>query len=160
MSDRNRIESISNRAVSPDEINVLSFLKCDTITTESKRGKFTYPVDYPEIYIRNNFISGHLRTQGKGEGAYPIPYLQMINDIFGNEPETIEVCSRHVKVDGISTGFTVDVNPKFNPSFVTDGQTLAGIENNRFKRWRCDPPYNEATAYKMYVSSYLHFTDY
>ena len=33
---------------------------------------------------------------------------------------------------------------------VDDGQTLYKIPNGMFNRWRCDPPYNENTARKMY----------
>ena len=33
---------------------------------------------------------------------------------------------------------------------VADGQDLVEIPTNTFSRWRCDPPYNEAAAKKMY----------
>jgi hypothetical protein len=94
------------------------------------------------------FLSGHLRMQGRSEGQYPVKYLEMIDYLFGPEQNTIEVCSRHVK-----NCFTVDINPDTKPSFVTDGQTLEGLESNQFNRWRCDPPYSEAKARKMYGTS-------
>ena len=34
--------------------------------------------------------------RGKNEGRYPFHYLEMIDNIFGYEPNTIEVCSRSV----------------------------------------------------------------
>jgi hypothetical protein len=46
--------------------------------------------------------------------------------------------------------FTVDINPKINPRIVDDGQTLAKVPSDSFNRWRCDPPYNENSARKMY----------
>jgi hypothetical protein len=97
------------------------------------------------------FISGHVRMRGKNEGRYPFHYLEMIDNIFGYEPNTIEVCSR--SVPGGNRGghcFTVDINPDCKPDLVTNGETLEGIPSNEFDRWRCDPPHNEQTALKMY----------
>lgn len=97
------------------------------------------------------FISGHVRMRGKNEGRYPFNYLEMIDNIFGYEPNTIEVCSR--SVPGGNMGghcFTVDINPDCNPDLVTNGETLEGVPSDEFDRWRCDPPYNEETALKMY----------
>ena len=99
------------------------------------------------------FISGQVRMRGKSQGRYPFNYLEMIDNIFGYELNTIEVCSR--SVPGINKGgccFTVDINPVCYPDLVADGQTLDGIQDNKFKRWRCDPPVNEATL-KMYGTS-------
>ena len=89
--------------------------------------------------------------RGKNEGRYPFHYLEMIDNIFGYEPNTIEVCSR--SVPGGNKGghcFTVDINPDCKPDLVTNGETLEGIASNEFDRWRCDPPYNEHTAREMY----------
>ena len=46
------------------------------------------------LYITENspyFLSGHLRLRGKNEGPYPSKYLEMLDKIFGSEPNTIEV---------------------------------------------------------------------
>jgi hypothetical protein len=102
------------------------------------------------------FISGHVRVRGRGEGRYPYRYLEMIDTIFGKEDSTIEVCSHSVKSKNGHQGnkkslcFTVDINPKTCPDLVADGQKLDAIPNSIFNRWRCDPPYNEKTAEKMY----------
>jgi hypothetical protein len=69
----------------------------------------------------------------------------MIDAIWGPEPETIEVCSNNVK-----GCFTVDIRPECYPTSLADGETLDGIADNTFTRWRCDPPYNENTAREMY----------
>ena len=45
---------------------------------------------------------------------------------------------------------TVDINPDHKPDIVDDAQVLNKVESNRFNRWRCDPPYNEETARRMY----------
>ena len=89
--------------------------------------------------------------RGRNQGRYPFHYLEMIESIFGYEPNTIEVCSRSVL--GGNRGshcFTVDINPECKPDLVTNGETLEGIGDNEFDRWRCDPPYNKKTAHKMY----------
>ena len=83
------------------------------------------------IYITEDnpgFISGQIRMRAKNEGRYPFHYLEMIDSIFGYEPNTIEVCSRSIR-GGNKGGhcFTVDINPNCNPDLVTDGETLEGI---------------------------------
>jgi hypothetical protein len=104
-------------------------------------------------YDNPGFISGHVRLRGKDEGKYPYNYLEVIDNIFGVEENTIEVCSRTVKGSKESSCFTVDINPVTKPDLVADGQTLYDIPDNKFNRWRCDPPYNQDTAQKMYGTS-------
>jgi hypothetical protein len=103
------------------------------------------------------FIHGRMAVKGNGGGTYPDHYLEMIDYVFGPEPNTIEACARTVKVDNIRTAFTVDTNPDFEPSWVGDAQTLNGIDLNRFNRYRTDPPYNEDTAKKMYGTELPNF---
>ncbi|MGI8720566.1 MAG: hypothetical protein ACR2KF_08600 [Nitrososphaeraceae archaeon] len=100
------------------------------------------------LYVVNGFLSGHVRLRAGTNGAYPYKYLEMIDTVFGKDNNTIEVCSG--SVGSINASFTVDINPTNNPDLVTDGQTLDGIKDNSFSRWRCDPPYNEKTAKEMY----------
>jgi hypothetical protein len=117
------------------------------------------------LYITENspsFISGHLRMRGKNGGRYPYSYLEMIDNIFGREENTIEVCSGSIKgIETIVTTsgegnsatqscFTVDINPNTKPDLIADGQKLDGIPYGKFNRWRCDPPYNARTAKEMY----------
>jgi hypothetical protein len=106
------------------------------------------------LYITSNspdFISGHVRLRGKGQGRYPYKYLEMIDSLFGKEDNTIEACSYSVKgTKRSSRCFTVDINPETKPDLIEDAQTLEGISDNKFNRWRCDPPYNQDTAQKMY----------
>jgi hypothetical protein len=103
------------------------------------------------------FIHGRMAVKGNGGGVYPDHYLDMIDALFGPEPNTIEVCSRTVQVDGKRTAATVDINSSFNPTFITDGQVLQGVEPGRFNRWRSDPPYREDTARTMYHTSLPSF---
>lgn len=103
------------------------------------------------------FIHGRMAVKGNGGGAYPDHYLEMIDSVFGKEPNTIEVCSRTVKVDSERTAFTVDINPNFNPSIVGDAQVLPGIPPNTYNRYRADPPYNPDTAKNMYGTDLPNF---
>lgn len=96
------------------------------------------------------FVSGHVRLRGKGQGRYPDNYLEMIDNIFGKENNSIEVCSNTVKGSKDRPCFTVDINPDTKPDLVDDGQVLQHVPDNKFDRWRCDPPYNQDTARKMY----------
>jgi hypothetical protein len=135
-------------------IEVLPLVKTPTIEVIGRKGERYHIVrEFPEIHVRNNFVSGHLRTRGTAEGQYPLPYLDMTGTVFGCEGNTIEVCSRHVKVDDRSTAFTVDINPDCNPSLVADAQTLKQVPDGAFSRFRADPPYNISTAAKMYGTS-------
>jgi hypothetical protein len=67
----------------------------------NNKGRYTYSTsNCPAtgiLYITENnpeFISGHVRLRGKDQGRYPYNYLEMIDNIFGKEENTIEVCSR------------------------------------------------------------------
>ena len=73
----------------------------------------------------------------------------MIENVFGPEENTIEVCSNDMSLREARIT-TVDIRPETNPTIVDDGQVLNKVESNSFNRWRCDPPYNAKTAKKMY----------
>ena len=98
---------------------------------------------------------------GKSEGRYPYRYLEMLDSIFGYEPNTIEVCSRSVR-GGNKGGhcFTGDINPDCKPDLVTNAQTVEGIASDVFDRWRCYPPYNQDTARKMYRTELPKSSEY
>jgi hypothetical protein len=51
--------------------------------------------------------------RGKDNGRYPYRYLEMIENLFCYEPNTIEVCSNGVTATTKDDGccFTVDINP-------------------------------------------------
>lgn len=94
------------------------------------------------LFVTKNsphFVSGQVRLRGRNHGSYPFSYLEMINNLFGKEEDTIEVCSGSIRSQDC---FTVDVNPDTNPAVVDDGQELSKIAICTFMRFRCDPPYN------------------
>jgi hypothetical protein len=94
------------------------------------------------------FISGHCRMRARPNGSYPYFYTEMIDNLFGEDKKTIEVCS--YKIKGTENCFTVDINPEYKPNLVADGQDLNELQPNQFTRWRADPPYNANTAKSMY----------
>ena len=103
------------------------------------------------LYITDEnpeFISGHIRVRGKNNGSYPYFYTEMIDNLFGENTNTIEVCSYKMKFT--KDLLTVDINPDYEPMVVDDGQELSKLSDNQFTRWRCDPPYNAKTAKSMY----------
>lgn len=131
-------------------INVLSLIERKAI----QEGIHGYNVDpYPTVgslYISKSqlgYVSGYLRMRGRDNGKYPYKYLDMIDYIFGVVYNTIEICSNSVSNKNC---YTVDINPKYNPSFVANAETLEGIADSTFNRARIDPPYNEKTAKSMY----------
>jgi hypothetical protein len=110
------------------------------------------------LYITKDspfFLSGHVRMRGKNNGQYPYKYLKMLENLFCYEPNTIEVCSNSVVKDKGDCCFTVDINPATKPTMVCNAETLEGIADNTFSRWRADPPYNLQTAKSMYGNGYV-----
>jgi hypothetical protein len=133
--------------------NVAQLIKIKGIELNDQLIYDAYPAN-GNFTLNNNFITGHLRMRGRERGQYPYKYLEFINRVFDAAlpSRTIEVCSNRIPgLNKCGNCFTVDIKEEYNPDFVTDGgQTLEGIKDNYFDRWRCDPPYNGATAREMY----------
>lgn len=139
------------------EINVLNLIRCDYMEGRDGDNKkyfivFAGPATGALYITEDNpgFISGHIRARARENGSYPYNIPEMMDTVFGKEDNTIEVCSGMIKKFGYKSCFTVDINPETKPDLVDDGQMLSSIPNNKFNRWRCDPPYNLGTARKMY----------
>jgi hypothetical protein len=133
-----------------NSFNILDIIKCKYIfQTDGNYGFYTIPASPASGVLHVNqesryFIHGSISMKGKGGGSYPYNYLEMIDNIFGSEENTIEVCSGSIKGRNASSSpsapFTVDINPAMNPDYVGDAQKLDGISNGIFNRWRGDPP--------------------
>ena len=82
--------------------------------------------------------------RGKNGGSYPYKLPELISNFFGEEENTIEVCSGSIKGRNASLSpsspFTVDISPHLKPDYVADAQVLKGIANGTFARWQGDPP--------------------
>jgi len=145
---------------SKPEINILDLIKADYLVHRFKSGRSYYFIDpYPltgSLFIPKTnmtFLRGKLEVRGKDEGRYPFGYLEFIDNVFGPEANSIELCSRTVQVDGKRTAFTVDINPAFKPSLVADARTFYKLlppGYPRFKRMRSDQPYNLKRADDFY----------
>lgn len=137
--------------VTVQEYDILPLFKCPLELKLAREGRETWlPHNYPEVQIYNNFLTGLFRTRGRSEGQYPYGYFDFINYLFGRQWLTLEVCSRHVKVDRLDTAATVDLNPSFQPTFCTDAETLTGVPSNFYRRVRLDPPYGPEQSKEMY----------
>ena len=129
--------------------NIMDFIKAEYFSWYDIKAINASPAK-GILYVTKNsphFLSGQVRLRGRNHGRYPFNYLEMIDNIFGREDNVIEVCSGSVSCERC---YTVDINPNVKPALVDDGQTLNKIADSKFKRWRCDPPYNLNTARKMY----------
>lgn len=104
------------------------------------------------LYVTENnpeFISGHIRVRGRAGGCYPYHYLQMIDELFGPDKHTIEVCSGYVDAPR-EAECTVDINQATKANCIDDGERLAKTPDEIYTRYRADPPYNVYTAGDMY----------
>src|SRR5215204_7662438 len=134
-------------------INIIGLIKAkfNILTiTENSLGMSKYFIipAYPArgiLFVTHDnpgFISGHVRLRGKDQGRYPYNYLEMIDNIFGKEENTIEVCSHSVRGRNwshrtkTSSCYTVDINPETRPDLVDDGQELRLVSNNRIESWQ------------------------
>jgi hypothetical protein len=135
------------------DFNILELIRVKPSVLSTLEGQYHIISASPAtgvIYITHNspyFLSGHVRLRGRNNGKYPFRCLEMIDTIFGPEKNTIEVCSHNSK---FQDAITVDINPAYNPDIIDNAQTLSKFEDGKFNRWRCDPPYNAATAKSMY----------
>jgi hypothetical protein len=89
--------------------------------------------------------------RGTKGGKYPYKYLKMIDNVFGKDQNTIEVCS------GSGNCFSVDINPETKPDLVDDGQKLESIPSSKFSRWRYDmaPIYLALWNYSKQVQEFV-----
>ena len=140
--------------------------RCTHLLDNSGNGKYAMIIPTEPatgiVYVTRrspDFISGHVRMRGRDNGKYPYKYLEMIENLFCYEPNTIEVCSNSISSSSLSTTtkrkdccFTVDINPATGPDLVCDAETLDGLPDDQYNRWRCDPPYSQRTAVNMYNS--------
>lgn len=149
---------------SQSNLNILDLIKCKHYDLPFDK-KYIIILANPAtgiLYITNTspfFISGQVRMRGRNGGRYPYHYEEMVDNVFGVEKNTIEVCAGSIprkttkqerESQSSLSCFTVDINPDTKPDLVADGQKLDMIPNKTFNRWRCDPPYNVKTAKEMY----------
>lgn len=159
----NENKAMAEQTPDPFDIDVLSLFKCkmlseDVIDDETGNVlKMWKPAPYPQLQVYGStkdstILTGWWRSRGNKEGQYPQNYFKLINTLFGREPNTLEVCSRYVQVDGIDTAATVDIKPPagINPTYRCNAENLAGIPSLTFGRVREDPPYTRKWAQEVY----------
>ena len=142
-------------------LHILDLIKCkyEVLCDKDNNRYYAIPA-YPAkgvLYVTEkspDYISGEVRMRGRNGGSYPYKLPELINNLFGEEKNAIEVCSGSINGRNASSSpsapFTVDVNPAKNPDYVGDARLLKGIANGTYSRWMGDPPYNHKNAKKMY----------
>ena len=142
-------------------LHILNLIKCKYEVLRDKDNNSYYAIPaYPAkgiLYVTEkspDYISGEVRMRGRNGGSYPYKLPELINNLFGEEKNAIEVCSGSIKGRNASSSpyapYTVDINPAKNPDYVGDAQVLKDIVNGIYARWMGDPPYNPKNAKKMY----------
>ena len=86
---------------SSNAIRIIDLIKCNYELKPDTNYLEVYPCPATgKLYVTPrspHFISGHIRMRGKKGGKYPYKYSEMLDNIFGRENNTIEVCSGSVR---------------------------------------------------------------
>lgn len=91
------------------------------------------------------------RVQTGYYGGYPAGYLRRIRALFPDKCRVLHLFSGKVDL-GALPGDTVDINPKLNPTFVDDAQTLACVPVEQYDLILADPPYSIEDAERYQTS--------
>ena len=91
------------------------------------------------------------RVQTGYYGGYPAGYLRRIRSLFPDKRHVLHLFSGRVDLDALP-GDTVDINPKLNPTFVDDAQTLSLVPVEQYDLILADPPYSIEDAERYQTS--------
>ena len=78
-------------------------------------------------------------------GGYPHGYLRRVRALFPEKERVLHLFSGQVDLS-ILPGHTVDCNPRNNPDFVDDAQTLYYVPVEDYDLFLADPPYSVEDA--------------
>lgn len=92
--------------------------------------------------IVGTWIMGNdYRVQTGYYGGYPAGYLRRIRALFPDKRRVLHLFSGKVDL-AVLPGDTVDINPKLQPTFVDDAQTLVAVPLEKYDLILADPPYS------------------
>ena len=74
-------------------------------------------------------------------GGYPAGYLKRVRALFPEKRRVLHLFSGKVDQSAFP-GYTVDVNPDLEPTYVDDAQTLLGVPLQNYDLVLADPPYS------------------
>lgn len=81
------------------------------------------------------------RVKSAYYGGYPAGYLRRIRALFPDKRRVLHLFSGKVDLDALP-GDTVDINPRMNPTFLDDAQTLGNVPLADYDLILADPPYS------------------
>ena len=85
------------------------------------------------------------RVRSEYYGGYPAGYLRRIRSLFPDKKRTLHLFSGRIDL-AVFPGDTVDINPKFCPTYVDDAQTLSCVPLEKYDLVLADPPYSVEDA--------------
>ena len=86
-------------------------------------------------------MGNNYRVKSGYYGGYPAGYLKRIRALFPDEENVLHLFSGKVDTS-ILQGQTVDLDPKMEPDFVDDAQSLESVPIEEFDLICADPPYS------------------
>jgi hypothetical protein len=81
------------------------------------------------------------RVKSTYYGGYPAGYLRRIRALFPDKSNVLHLFSGKVDLDAFP-GDTVDINPRLNPTYLDDAQTLERVPLETYDLVLADPPYS------------------
>lgn len=91
------------------------------------------------------------RVKSEYYGGYPAGYLRRIKALFPDKRRALHLFSGKVELAALP-GDTVDINPKLNPTYVDDAQTLTKVPLENYDLVLADPPYSIEDAERYQIT--------
>ncbi len=98
-------------------------------------------------WILTNYARTKAARAAEFHGAYPGDILSRYLGLFPEQRPRLHLFSGMVDLKTMP-GDTVDLNPRRNPTYCVDAQTLTGVPVETYGSVYCDPPYSAADAEK------------
>lgn len=90
-------------------------------------------------------MGNNYRVKSAYYGGYPAGYLRRIRALFPDKTRPLHLFSGMVDTSAFP-GDSVDINPKLNPTYVDDAQTLENVPLGLYDLVLADPPYSVEDA--------------
>lgn len=120
---------------------------------EDRIGNYARETGFPKsLFIAGDgrvvgtWIMGNdYRVRSAYYGGYPAGYLRRIRALFPEKRHVLHLFSGKVDV-GAFPGDTVDVDPRLDPTYVDDAQSLIAVPLEQYDLVMADPPYSVEDA--------------
>jgi len=118
--------------------------RIDSYTRETKFPRSLFASEDGRI-VGTWIMGNDYRVQTGYYGGYPAGYLRRIRALFPDKKRVLHLFSGKVDLAALP-GDTVDINPKLNPTYVDDAQTLTRVPLEQYDLILADPPYSVEDA--------------